>query len=363
MFLDNGFTATGTVRLLGADISGQLNCNGGTFDNADGNALAADRATIKGSVFLNDGFTATGEVRLLGADISGQLNCNGGTFDNADADALSADGATIKGDVFLNDGFTATGTVRLLGARCNTLFWDDRCVTAVVSLEGATVEQLSDKWVHPIKSGSGARLSGFRYESFREGINDRLKTRLDWVRSSSGCTPQPYTQLAAVYRRAGHDERARKVLIEREVDRRKRGENPPGRQLRACSWGRRSLMGTSRPGRVVPRGAGVLRRRPIGGQPPRRAMVATKAAVTQPAQPSRTVNRPTALSCPADYPCFNPWVYSTETVIPLIKLDQTDNWTPAEGRTGTGCGYGQRPRWDGCSPPWPWPASPAFSKD
>jgi hypothetical protein len=38
--------------------------------------------TVTGDVFLCEGFKAQGEVRLLGANIGGQLNC---TFENPSA--------------------------------------------------------------------------------------------------------------------------------------------------------------------------------------------------------------------------------------------------------------------------------------
>lgn len=117
MFMCDGFQATGTVRLLGAQIGGNLTCSKGQFDGKGSNALSADRAVIKGSVFLRDGFQATGEVRLLGAEIGGDLDCNKGQFDGKGGAALSADGAVIKGSVFLRDGFQATGKVRLLSAQ------------------------------------------------------------------------------------------------------------------------------------------------------------------------------------------------------------------------------------------------------
>ena len=51
------------TRLI-ADIGGQLSCRGATLHNEDGDALNADRATVKGDVFLDEGFSATGEVHL-----------------------------------------------------------------------------------------------------------------------------------------------------------------------------------------------------------------------------------------------------------------------------------------------------------
>lgn len=114
--LRNGFKAAGEVRLGGAQIGGDLDCSGGHFEVAEGDALSADSIEITGDVFLSEGFRTTGEVRLLGARIGGVLSCVGGQFEVAAGDALSVDNADIKGDVFLNNGFKATGKVRLLGA-------------------------------------------------------------------------------------------------------------------------------------------------------------------------------------------------------------------------------------------------------
>ena len=114
--LRDDFSAEGEVRLLNANIGGDLNCEGGRFHNPGGNALHADGLTTKGSVHLRDDFSAEGEVRLLYANIGMNLNCMGGKFNNSDGDAFSADGLTTKGDVNLSGDFSADGAVRLLGA-------------------------------------------------------------------------------------------------------------------------------------------------------------------------------------------------------------------------------------------------------
>jgi hypothetical protein len=117
IFLNNGFSAEGEVRLLDAQIGGQLSCTKGSFKNPNGYALNADDLNAAGSVFLSDGFSAEGEVSLLGVQIGGQLVCTKGSFKNPNGDALSADGANVTGSVFLRDGFSAEGAVRLLGAQ------------------------------------------------------------------------------------------------------------------------------------------------------------------------------------------------------------------------------------------------------
>lgn len=137
IFLNRGFNATGAVRLMGAQIGGNLDCMNATFDGKafqenEGNieyhaALFADRTAVKGGVFLSEGFNATGMVRFLGAQIGGNLECANATFDgklrqeregNIEySAALAADSIVVKGNVFLRDRFSATGAVRLPGAR------------------------------------------------------------------------------------------------------------------------------------------------------------------------------------------------------------------------------------------------------
>jgi hypothetical protein len=112
----NGFKAEGEVTLVGATIGGNLECDGAQFLNSNGDAFSADGVGIKGDAFLRNGFKAKGEVTLLGATIGGSLNCDGAQFLNSKGDAFSADGVGIKGDAFLRNGFKAEGEVRLLGA-------------------------------------------------------------------------------------------------------------------------------------------------------------------------------------------------------------------------------------------------------
>lgn len=115
VYLDKRFHATGTVRMVGADITGELCCTAGRFDNPGGRSLDAERL-IAGDVYLDRCFQAHGEVRLAGARITRQLNCTRGTFVNEAGYALDADGIHCGGAMFLNEGFHARGEVRLMGA-------------------------------------------------------------------------------------------------------------------------------------------------------------------------------------------------------------------------------------------------------
>jgi hypothetical protein len=116
VFLRNGFRSDGEVSPLGATIGGDVDCDRGTFNNPNGDALSLDRTDVKGDVFLSDGFSSSGEVALAGATIGGQLACAGGTFANPTGDALNAQNIHVKADVLLRDGFHSIGAVRMTGA-------------------------------------------------------------------------------------------------------------------------------------------------------------------------------------------------------------------------------------------------------
>ncbi|MGH8896860.1 MAG: hypothetical protein ACRDZ4_07525 [Egibacteraceae bacterium] len=118
--LDDGFTAQRGVRLINAEIGGDLRCSSGTFVNVGGIALSAEGMEVAGIACLNGGFKADGEVRLLDARLGG-LDCTGGTFINVGGIALKANRIKVAGFVFLNGGFKADGEVRLVDARLGGL--------------------------------------------------------------------------------------------------------------------------------------------------------------------------------------------------------------------------------------------------
>lgn len=125
VFLRSGFSALGEVRLSGAQIGGYLDCTNATFKNAvheqteqANRCLNAQSAVVMGSVFLRARFRAEGEVRFAGAQIGGDFDCSDGTFSNSISGvALDADRIAVRGSIFLSNGFCADGEVRLLGGQ------------------------------------------------------------------------------------------------------------------------------------------------------------------------------------------------------------------------------------------------------
>jgi len=106
--LNHQFTAYGEVALNGANIGGQLLCDGGRFEKG----LVAQSLRTGEDVFLSEGFKSNGEVDLSGADIVGQLACVSGYF----GDALIAQNLKVGKGVLLRGEFKSNGEVNLSGA-------------------------------------------------------------------------------------------------------------------------------------------------------------------------------------------------------------------------------------------------------
>jgi hypothetical protein len=120
LFLCGKFVALGEVRLLGAEIVGNLDCSGGRFEGRDniGDALSCDGIRVGGVVFLHDVFTIKGAVRLVRAEIRVNLECDRSRFEGRDNHerALNCDGIQVDGAVFLRDNFVSIGAISMCGA-------------------------------------------------------------------------------------------------------------------------------------------------------------------------------------------------------------------------------------------------------
>jgi hypothetical protein len=270
IFLDEGFTADGEVRLQRARVESELNCRGGRFQNPKGAALVADGASVTGGVFLDRAFDAhdrpvgtpfmaTGEVRILHSQITGQFSCSGGMFENPMGQALTADGAVVSGEFLLNRDFTAVGAVTAMGAEIfgdlvctggrfdalilerakveGTLFLNDLRgdKPKSIDLAHATVGQLSDD--EPSWPAAGRlHLVGFEYQAFGPGAPNDASHRLKWLQLAyeHKLSTQPYEQLEKVLRSAGDETGARTAYIEKRRTIRKTGNL--GAAARAGDW-------------------------------------------------------------------------------------------------------------------------------
>lgn len=363
VFLVDGFKSDGAIRLLGTEITGQLSCNGAKL-KANGNALNADGAKIGGGVFLIDGFESDGEIRLLGAEITGQLACNGAKL-KATGDALSADNAKIGGCVFLTDGFESEGEIRLPGAeiggdlslRCakvagvlcqnmvvtGDLIWQriDKSEKTGVNLIGAKVKNLrddKDSW----PAEGNLDLDGLVYEelTLHESLSDQevkagrsarelpldAKERIAWLmrQHPERCTePQPWMQLRDLLERKGDRKGAKHVFYSLRC---LQAQNRwwlrrwwnyyfawlEEEFLRICC----SIAAFLLLGWLIFGFAGAK-----GAIAPTDAKAYTAVMANTP--------------MPGAYPKLNPFVYTLENAVPLVKLGQDEKWAPDQRYPGT----------------------------
>jgi sRNA-binding regulator protein Hfq len=227
--LDNEFKAEGEVCLVGATIGKTLVCDGGKFIESNRCALNGDRLKVEGNVFLRNGFRAEGEVCLVTATIGGNLECQGSQFIKPTGGALYGDGLKVAGSVFLDDDFKAEGEVELTSMTIGRFFrWKgvDSPENVELDLRYAKIGILWDDKNSWPKSGK-LFLDGLAYDAIYEEAPTDVNSRIEWLRlqydgeaegDKDQFRPQPYEQLAAVFRRSGRDIDAKKILIAKNED-------------------------------------------------------------------------------------------------------------------------------------------------
>jgi hypothetical protein len=332
--------------------------NGAQLNRAgnDGAALVAHLIKVGGHAYLQDGFTAAGTVFLQSASVAGSLWLGLGKPAEDNAGKLAGEPAKTALD--------ATGahiTQKLW-------WWPTQQVTGLVILEDATVGQLEDSWVKdgrdrpngywPPAADGKLRLDGFTYTRFggqQAGLDQRLMwigsqlkpsggrerikrmvsavlaPRQAWLeakhrraeRRARHFAPQPYWQLATVYQQAGQDREARAVALARRRDLRLYGN---------LTWYRRVLNWLL--DKTIQYGYQTWRA--LAGIA---VLYAAVLAIFSYAQhrsglivPIQSITglhpKPTADGCTSNYPCFSAAGYAIDTVIPLINVHQADYWGP-----------------------------------
>ncbi|MFD3588711.1 oxidoreductase [Streptomyces sp. NPDC058683] len=241
------------LSLTNARVTGGVVLNKAEIDAPGGWAVAAGGLVMEGGVFCRGGFVARGEVRLLGAQLPGGLFMQGAqlTDPGPRGVSLALDNAAAS-TLDFSDGFTANGTVQLRGTRASgTLTFEGALLNGRPDGQGpalaAALMQAVDFDFTPARSPSGAvdlqgaqvsylhdsehswpdvvELDGFVYGSIKVAETgerrDSVAHRVAWIRRSPGYNPQPYEQLASWYRKAGHDDDGRRVLLAKQRHRRR----------------------------------------------------------------------------------------------------------------------------------------------
>ncbi len=340
-----GADIKGSIKLSGARIGADINAAGARIGRPEGLAFDGEGVAVRGDLVLK-GSTITGETRLWGADFGGNVHCGSATLNQPGGYCLRLNRARIGGAFFLRNNASVEGVLDLTAAAIGAIYDDEA------------------SWPQP----GNLLLNRCRYDAFIGGPVD-AKSRLSWLarqvpeRWKEDFWPQPYEQLSAVLRDMGHDEDARTVLIEKERlqrrARRARTRNPwmwiglassDGILAVTVRYGRQPLFAfvwlflfwaigatvfdfAERNSALKPNSPVILRSlewtmcaheqdqtvyMPSAGQ-----VIAGRAETGQ-SQMECFLNQPEASS----YPGFRPWMYSLDTLLPVMELGQGEYWRP-----------------------------------
>lgn len=353
---------TGEIRLGGARVKGDLECDGAMLNVKGGNALFADGAEIEGDVFLRDGFESSGKICLPGAKIKGDLSCSGAKLRVAKGNALVADGAEIGGNALFSKNFEATGKISLRGTRvggeiaffgasvaqidCTNLeasgdlYWlgVGKSSATHLDLRGASVKNLcddEDSWPQE----SYLSLNGLAYAELTlhippspKQIEDKrlpkplqldagegTRKRIDWLcrqPDDQRFKPQPWIQLSRYLEARGQHREAKHVLYEQKCL--QAHHRWPGRWF----WARWTSIAfayleESLARIFIPIAMTLLLGTLIFSG-------AHRSGAMMPAGDKAAAEH---------YPPFQPFIYALENALPMAKLGMDDKWTPNPAHT------------------------------
>ncbi|PCI40882.1 MAG: hypothetical protein COB46_05695 [Rhodospirillaceae bacterium] len=324
-------TSCEEIRLLGAKIGGNLECNDASFINKDSTALVADQLTCNGNVFLNN-VTAHGEVRLMGGKIDGNLGCTGANFTNKNGNAFYAQRLHVSGRFFWRGlKFKPEGRVDLMHTHVGD-FIDD----------GTGWPKTGDLYIE-----------GFTYDTLDGKVS--AEQHIKWLnlmpKLSTNFFPQPYEHMIKILRHAGHEHDARKIAFEKQEAYRAYLKRKV-KYLRTKSFADLkppSALFTSKRF-VIHRSWLLFFKWTMGfGYKPLKTLLISLFLMGLGADFYDTAKQKGEMvpskeriymeddylgddSIPREYPSFNAIAYSIDTFIPFVDLHQETYWEPASGK-------------------------------
>jgi len=379
VFMRRGFRAVGRVYLLGGSIGASFDCDGGRFAARGGFGLQVEGVKVGHALLLRRdlgpgarAFRAIGGVRLFGTSIEGNLSMDGAILFGRRNCALDASGLKVGGSAQFIRGFRAAGSMHLPrasigshldlrqasldcpgrvalhlgGARVggSALLRDGLQVRGEIDLRDASISRLEDD-TQAWPDGGGLKLDGLIYN-----IIDPLDadTRLRWLQLQDQPTrtpqaaaarrtflPQPYEQLIQTMRRTGHDRDARKVAIAKEDALRRSGALSGRAALLHAFYGWTMRYGYQPQWSLI--------YAPVFLVGLMLAFYAGASSLMVPAKDAARVEWMKNNPLPPNYPSFDPIAYSVDAFVPILSLQQKENWIADDRATcGPGsqqCGY------------------------
>jgi hypothetical protein len=380
--LEHGATVAGTIRLEGAVIHGMLALNGQLSEPQHRSLVGGSAMTVDGDVYLDGLRTDGGRINFRGATLA-SLVADGARLNNPGDYSISLKEATVKGSVQLIDGFTSTGLVVLsrstIEGRLQFNGGVFTCPEAVPKYNryGHAIEAISATVRGSIDLGWSSVwpsvdftdvtttfladdpatwppffiISGLSYERFERPQGGRPRDiwdqaeRCDWLSHQADFDAGPYEQAARVFRQHGQIGEAEEILMAQRR-RAARVDRPNTLSPRRAVDALYALVGYGyRPTRVlwalailllavfvtleVPGLQDTLRATngngavySISGQ----VMVSGHPVADPAVQPDACGD--------GEVRCFSPVLYTIDTVVPLISLDQRSTWYPDPHASG-----------------------------
>ncbi|MER6065439.1 oxidoreductase [Streptomyces sp. NPDC001792] len=233
----------GGFRISGGSIDGEFDLEGASLSNPGGHALDAYHVQINEDFTFHPNFRAEGRIILSGATVSAAIGFCGAQLDNAGDVALEAIDVRVARNFDLGEGLAVVGGIKLDGSHIGTqLSFRDATLAhpdgTALSLRLVQARETDLRTRQPIAGTVDARNAqlGTLYdmpdtwpahlrlaEATYDALADPLVAaeRVEWLRrGTDGYLPQPYEQLAAAYRRLGHEDEARTVLLAKQRHRR-----------------------------------------------------------------------------------------------------------------------------------------------
>lgn len=226
-------TTDGEVSLRGATVGGSLQMYGATLRNSKGrHALYAPQMTVEHVVSLGDANRVRAPRIQSGTPPAGTqypFTTSGGTrwrtrHFECEGGVVLDDGRFGSSLVIENARFELQRDQELSLRRIQApelTFTPLVPERGLVVLSGATVEKLMDRvgsWPHDQRLW----MAGFTYQQAipKEG-HFNVRERLQWLTAATPeYAPEPYEQLALMYRNSGEDTNARAVLLAKQRRRR-----------------------------------------------------------------------------------------------------------------------------------------------
>jgi hypothetical protein len=367
VFLNDGFFSMGAVSLRGATIARYLVCTAARFRGGNRGALLCDRAKINGNILLDRPvdekvplmrpFHAKRGVSFTGADIAGDLFCQGGRFDSQ----IDLVGTRIGGDlVFVHTSLrgplvcnhaTVGNILYFLNVNAS---WagvrggENRIPRVdLLATSAATLMDDSASW----ERVSEIYLDGFRYarivgnprtDADRRVVQTTIdaKSRIAWLEKQSlrhrneDFRPQPWEQLIKTLREMGNAEEAKTIAIEKQNQLRRAGKIARSARFFHAAFGFFAGYGY-RPLRLTGYllGAWLLCGTFFLMVAKQGVMAPTKLrdADQEKYSACRVEMRGNWTSCPIlpyEYTTFSPYIYSLDLILPLVGLQQKTDWAP-----------------------------------